>query len=130
MTKDELDPAKPGVITNGSSPKPTMSDTTPFIINGQYIKELSFEVPNAPQIFRNLSSATPDIKVNVDVRATNIVEKSYEVLLEITANCNVNDEQAFILELIYAGVFTLNVDSEILQPTLLVECPKMIFRNY
>ena len=76
MTKDEIDSAKPTAAANSFSPAIAESDTTPFIVNGQYIKELSFEVPNAPQIFRNLSKATPDIKVNVDVHAKNIVEKS------------------------------------------------------
>ena len=84
-------------------------------------------MPNAPKIFQDLSKATPDIKINVDVQAKNIVENSYEVFLEISANCNVNNEQAFILDLIYAGVFTLNINSNMLQPTLLVECPKMLF---
>ncbi|MBL96042.1 MAG: Protein-export protein SecB [Alphaproteobacteria bacterium MarineAlpha3_Bin5] len=127
MTEDEIVSETPNAAATGNSPKPQEINSTSLIINGQYIKELSFEVPNAPKIFQDLSKATPDIKINVDVQAKNIVENSYEVFLEISANCNVNNEQAFVLDLIYAGVFTLNINSSMLQPTLLVECPKMLF---
>ena len=52
-------------------------DTTPspMVINGQYIKDLSFEVPQAPKIFATLPSAKPDIKINVDVKAQNVSGK-------------------------------------------------------
>ena len=100
---------------------------SPMVINGQYIKDLSFEVPQAPKIFATLPSAKPDIKINVDVKAQNVSGNTYEVVLEITANCSVNDSLAFILELVYGGLFTLNVRNDYLQPMLLIECPRQIF---
>ena len=55
-------------------------DTTPspMVINGQYIKDLSFEVPQAPNIFTSLPSSKPDIKINVDVKAQHVTGNTYE----------------------------------------------------
>ena len=104
-------------------------DTTPspMVINGQYIKDLSFEVPQAPNIFTSLPTSKPDIKINVDVKAQHVTGNTYEVVLEITANCSVNDNVAFILELVYGGLFTVNVRDDYLQVMLLIECPRQIF---
>lgn len=99
----------------------------PIVINAQYTKDLSFEAPGAPMIFSKMQEEAPTMSVNVNVGANPIQGNTYETVLEIHAECKIKDEVAFILELEYAGVFTLNVPEEHLQPVLLIECPRLLF---
>ncbi|MFC1673022.1 protein-export chaperone SecB [Pseudomonadota bacterium] len=102
----------------------------PMLLNGQYIKDLSFESPNAPGILSNLQGAQPDVNINVDVSANKLEggdDNLYEAVLEIKAEMKIEDKVGFIFELQYAGVFTLNVAEEHLSPMLLIECPRMLF---
>ena len=101
----------------------------PIVINAQYVKDLSFEAPTAPAIFPQLQRQQPDIGVKVDVQARMLDAASsfYEVLLQISAECKVGGETAFVVELTYGGVFTLNVRPEDVRPVLLIECPRLLF---
>ncbi len=96
-------------------------------VNGQFIKDLSFEVPGAPSIYSAMQGVQPDITVNINVSANPIKDRTFEVVLEIRADCKVKEQTAFILELQYAGVFTLSVPDEHVQPILLIECPRLLF---
>jgi preprotein translocase subunit SecB len=100
-------------------------------INGQYIKDLSFEAPNSPQILNDLQSQQPDVNINVDVQATKLeqegIENLFESILDIRAELKIGEKVGFILELKYAGVFTLNVPEEHLGAMLLIECPRLLF---
>jgi len=94
-------------------------------ILGQYIKDLSFENPNAPGGFSNQS---PQINVSVDVRVPGNQDNDYEVELRLTADAKVEDTQVFLVELVYGAVFRLeNIPEQGLQPVLLIECPRIIF---
>lgn len=104
----------------------------PLIINGQYIKDLSFESPNSPGILTELQNHQPDINVNVNVTTTKIEGKDtppniYEIILELTSEMKVDGKVGFLVELKYAGVFTLNVAEEHLKPVMLIECPRILF---
>jgi len=99
----------------------------PLAVNAQYVKDLSFEAPATPGILAEVQKQPPDISINVDVRATRMQEPTYEVVLHIRAECKVAEATAFIVELSYAGLFSLHVQAEHLQPVLLVECPRLIF---
>ena len=99
----------------------------PIIINVQFIKDLSFEAPAAPGIFSLMQESQPDINVNINVNANPLQDNVFEVVLEFQAECKVKEQIAFIFELEYAGVFTLNVPDEHLQPVLLIECPRLLF---
>ncbi len=103
----------------------------PLNINGQYIKDLSFEAPNSPAIFPELQSAQPEIKVNVDVQANKIETPEainmFEVVLDIGAELQAGDKVGFIVELKYGGVFTLNVPEEHVGAMLVIECPRILF---
>jgi preprotein translocase subunit SecB len=98
-----------------------------FVLNSQYIRDLSFEVPKAPLVFAMLQEKQPEIKISVDVQVQNLHEKLFEVVLKTETNCSVGDTVAFILEIAYAGLFTLNVPKEEWQRTLLVDCPTLLF---
>ncbi|MGH6662955.1 MAG: protein-export chaperone SecB [Rhodospirillales bacterium] len=96
-------------------------------VNAQYTKDLSFEVPGAPGVYSTMQGAQPEIAVNINVSAKPLKEKTFEVVLEIRADCKIKEQTAFILELQYAGVFTLSVPDEHVQPILLIECPRLLF---
>lgn len=111
----------------GGSAAPEAGAFPPFVLNGQYIRDLSFEVPKAPGIFGAMQGTQPDIKINVDVGVQSLNEKLFEVALRTVVNCTVGESPAFILELTYAGLFTANVGPDKLHATLLVDCPKLLF---
>ncbi len=99
----------------------------PITINGQYIKDLSFEAPTAPGIFGLMQEQEPKINVNIDVNAQPLQDGVFEVVLHVKADCKVGETLAFIVELAYGGLFTLKVPPEHIQPILLVECPRLLF---
>lgn len=98
-----------------------------LVVNAQYIKDLSFEAPTAPGIFSMLQQQPPELKVNVNVNAQPMQEKVFEVELHIKAECKSGETVAFILELVYGGLFNINVPEENLRPVLLIECPRLMF---
>jgi preprotein translocase subunit SecB len=114
--------------------------TPPLVVNIQYVKDLSFEVPGAPQIFTQLRSQ-PQVNINLDVQARRVQEGQsvFEVAIMIRAEAHDTSAQAngqtpavpptvFVAELTYAGVFTLNgLPDNAIEPVLLVECPRILF---
>ncbi len=98
-----------------------------LVVNAQYIKDLSFEAPTAPGIFSLLQQQQPELKVNVNVNAQPMQDKVFEVELHIKAECKSGETVAFILELVYGGLFNINVPEENLRPVLLIECPRLMF---
>lgn len=105
------------------------ADTAPQVsILAQYVKDLSFENPNAPQSLQNANGNQPRIEVNVNVGVRRVAEDAYEVDLRIEATARQESLKAFQVELLYSGVFGLkNVPEEALEPFLLVEAPRMLF---
>ncbi len=112
-----------------SAPQP------PLVVNVQYIKDLSFEVPNAPDIYATLRSQ-PQVSINLDVQARALQDGQnvYEVVLAVKAEAREpvqnggEGRPVFIAELQYAGVFTLNgVPTDSVEPLLLIECPRLLF---
>ena len=102
-------------------------DPPALVVNAQYTKDLSFEAPTAPGIFSMLQENPPELKINVNVNAQPMQDKVYEVELHIKAECKSGETVAFILELVYGGLFTINVPKENLRPVLLIECPRLMF---
>jgi preprotein translocase subunit SecB len=111
----------------------------PLVVNIQYVKDLSFEVPGAPQIYTHLR-AQPAVNINLDVQARRVQEgqSAFEVSLIIRAEAHEpsqgNGQNAatpstvFVAELTYAGVFTLSgLPDNAIEPVLLVECPRILF---
>ncbi|MBC7905868.1 MAG: protein-export chaperone SecB [Rhodospirillaceae bacterium] len=100
----------------------------PLVVNGQYVKDLSFEVPGAPAIYSDMQGQNPNIPIHVDINANGVAENTFEVTLHLKVEARLDDNRAvFIAELAYAGIFTLNVAPEHVQPMLLIECPRMLF---
>lgn len=97
-------------------------------IIAQYVKDLSFENPNAPHSLQNAAGTQPRIEVNVNVGVRRMSDEAFEVDLRIEAIARQEAQKAFQVELLYSGLFGLkNVPEEALEPLLLVEAPRMLF---
>ncbi len=117
---------------------PAAAPAPPLVVNIQYVKDLSFEVPGAPQVFTTLR-AQPSVAINLDVQARRVQDGQpvFEVSLVIraeatdpgaTTNGQTAASPVFVAELTYAGVFTLNgLPDNAVEPVLLVECPRILF---
>lgn len=116
-----------GDMTEEPNDEKNVPAAPPIQINAQYIKDLSFEAPATPGIFAKLRNDSPDVTINVDVNAHPMKDSLFEVQLHIRATCLVGGETAFISELVYGGLFTINVPEEHLQAILLIECPRLLF---
>jgi preprotein translocase subunit SecB len=122
------------------TPQPAGQTPQPLVVNIQYVKDLSFEVPGAPHIYSQLK-AQPQVSINLDVQARRVHEAQsvYEVAIIIKAEAHDNSAQTngeaaspgpivFVAELTYAGVFTLTgLPENAIEPVLLVECPRILF---
>ena len=117
-------------MSDASAPPqaPNMAPQGPLVLNLQYTKDLSFEVPGAPEIFSTLREQ-PRVDLQLDVQARPLQEGGnvYEVSLQIRADAQAQNTTCFIAELVYCGIFTISVEPEVLEPVLLVECPRLLF---
>ncbi len=110
-----------------NAPEPQPGAAPSMKILGQYLKDLSFENPNAPQSM-NIQNGSPDINIAVNVNARNLAPTDFEVELHLEAKATHQDKPVFVADLLYAGVFRLeNVPQEALHALVLVECPRMLF---
>lgn len=119
-------PNTPTTPPNGDGAAPNDQNAPSFAVLAQYLKDLSFESPRAPQVFQNLQS--PQMDVNVDVNARPIGQDQYEVELSVSAKALHGGESVFIVEASYAGAFEIkNMPREQLEAVMLVECPRLLF---
>jgi preprotein translocase subunit SecB len=101
--------------------------TVTFQVNAQYIKDLSFEVPGAPAIFGALAGHQPEVSVQVNLDAQPLGNHLHEVTLRLALEAKLQERPAFILDLTYGGVFTVQMPEEHIQPVLMIECPRLLF---
>ena len=105
----------------------TRPTALPIVINAQYVKDFSFENPNAPQTLLPGQPA-PQVSVGVDVRSQQVGETLYEVVLEMRCEAKIAENTAFLVELSYAGLFTVTgLAEEHIKPVLLIEAPRLLF---
>jgi preprotein translocase subunit SecB len=99
----------------------------PITINAQYLKDLSFENPGAPQSLVGQTNP-PNIEVAVNVGTRNLAPNTFEVSLALNGTAKRGEETVFIAEVTYCGVFTLGgIPDEHVRPVLLIECPRLLF---
>jgi preprotein translocase subunit SecB len=103
----------------------------PLMVNAQYVKDFSFENPNAPQTLV-AAEAPPAIDVQVDVQVRGLSEGTAEVVLSIRAEATApgdqGDRTVFIADLAYAGLFSFPaLPQEQLRAILLIEAPRLLF---
>ena len=101
-----------------------------FRMQKMYVKDLSFENPNSPQVFVMPHNADPAVDVNLQLNNKNIDGDHWEVSLQITAKVSTKDDQKvmFILEIEHAAIFLLkNIPEEHMPMLLGVDCPTLLF---
>jgi preprotein translocase subunit SecB len=109
---------------NGAQSRP---NALPIVINAQYVKDFSFENPNAPQTLLPGQPA-PQVSVGVDVRGQQVGENLHEVVLDMRCEAKVGENTAFLVELSYAGLFTIQgIPEEHVRAVLLIEAPRLLF---
>ena len=97
-------------------------------ILAQFIRDLSFENPRAPDTLRAGSGAQPSIDMGVEMNARGRDDGFFEVDLKLSARATREDGPVFHVELLYGGVFEIaGVSSDDLEGVLLVECPRFLF---
>jgi preprotein translocase subunit SecB len=110
-----------------SAPEQKQEAPLQITVNVQYIKDFSFESPNAPAIFAP-SAAQPMLNMGVNVQTRPLAEFTYEVLLLLKLEAKIEDKTAFIAELTYGGVFSIpSMPEEQIKLFLLVEAPRLLF---
>jgi len=93
----------------------------------QYIKDLSFESPNAPN-FGMQPNQAPNLNVQINVNAQPLSDSEFVVELSIEGRAEHNKAVLFAIELVYGGVFRItNVPQESIHPLVLIECPRLLF---
>src|SRR5881227_4001412 len=109
------------VTGNGQSPEQPAgaAQGQQLIINAQYIKDLSFENPRAPQSLMQ-QATPPSVELNIDVKAQGIGQENYEVVLTIKASAKSQNDTLFLIELTYGAVITVRNVSQDLMPQVVL----------
>lgn len=111
-------------MTNGG---PAEEQVPQLNVVAQYIKDFSFENPNAPQSLA-AGQEQPQIGIQINVAATPLSETDIEVELKLEGNAELNGKVMFRFELSFGGVFRIrNVPAESLNAIVLIECPRLLF---
>lgn len=97
-----------------------------FAIQRIYIKDASFEAPDAPEAFTR--EWQPEVKLDLNSGARQLDEQHFEVSIRVTITATNDDETAFLVELVQCGLFTIaNVPEDQLQGMLGAMCPNILF---
>jgi preprotein translocase subunit SecB len=112
---------------SGVEPEAGQQQQPGLSVIAQYVKDLSFENPRAPESLRPQESA-PQIAISVNVQSRQRGEGEFEVDLSLNANAKIGEEVVFNVELVYGGLFTVqNVPQQHLHPFVNIECPRLLF---
>ena len=108
------------------SETPSEPQAATFQIEKEYVKDLSLEIPNAPQVFAE--QAQPALEVRIDTGAAPFAEGYYEVTVSATVTARAGERTLFLAEAVQAGIFQLrNVGAEELGPILGIACPTILY---
>ena len=91
-----------------------------------YVKDLSVEVPNAPEVF--LEREAPQIEIQLNTNGRGIGEGVFEVVLTVTVTAKIEEKVVFLVEVGQAGIFRIqNVPEENIEPLLAIASPNILF---
>jgi preprotein translocase subunit SecB len=114
--------------TNGGEANATATPNPApqLMVLAQYIKDLSFENPNAPTSLGQ--NVQPQIQISVNVNAKPMSATDFEVELRLEGKAEAAGSVLFNIELVFAGVFRIqNVPQESMNPLVMIECPRLLF---
>ena len=124
--------AKTDTDASNGAPKDASADAQhntdrQLIVHAQYVKDFSFENPNAPKVLtENLGQ--PDVEINVSVGAKLVGENQYEVVLNLGAKAIVGETPMFLVDLTYAGLISpQGVTGDDINPLIMIEAPRLLF---
>jgi preprotein translocase subunit SecB len=97
-----------------------------FQIEKLYVKDISLEIPGAPQVF--MQPQSPQLEIQVRSESANFAEGLYEVVITVTVTARAGDKTQFLAEAAQAGIFSLrNVPQADLEPLLAIACPTILY---
>jgi preprotein translocase subunit SecB len=97
-----------------------------FGIEKIYVKDLSLEVPNAPEVF--LQREAPQVSIELSNSAKALEEGLFEVAITVTVTSKIEDKTVFLVEVAQAGIFQVsNIPNENMEPLLAITCPNILF---
>ena len=111
--------------TNGVAPAENATGPA-FTIEKIYVKDVSFESPNSPNIFNE--NVQPDLQLNLNQKVQRLSDTAFEVVLGVTLTCKAGDKTAYVAEVEQAGVFGLiGLDPQAIDVLLGTQCPNILF---
>ena len=111
---------------NGAAETDTATTAAQFNVQKIYLKNVSFEAPNAPGIFQE--EVPPQLQLNLNQKVARFDDNVYEVVLTITLTCTIGEKTAYLAEVEQAGVFGLSgFDEQGLDLMLGSYCPNVLF---
>ena len=124
--------AKTGTDASNGAPKDASANAhqntdRQLIVHAQYVKDFSFENPNAPKVLtENLGQ--PDVEISVSVGAKLVGENQYEVVLNLGAKAVVGETPMFLVDLTYAGLVSpQGITGDDINPLIMIEAPRLLF---
>jgi len=97
-----------------------------FSIEKLYVKDISLEIPNAPQIF--LEREAPQVDIQLHHESKNVEDGVFQTVLTVTVTAKVKDKTLFLVEAGQAGIFVIrNIPADDLDPILGIACPNILF---
>ncbi len=97
-----------------------------FGIEKLYVKDLSVEVPNAPEIY--LEQNAPQVEIQLNTQGRQVGEGVFEAVLTVTVTAKTEEKTVFLVEVGQAGVFRImNIGQEQMEGLLAVACPNILF---
>ncbi len=112
--------------SNGAMAPTDMQGGASFTVEKLYIKDVSFEAPNAPAVFNE--QGQPELQMNLNQKVQRLNENAFEVVLGVTLTCTVNGKTAYLAEVQQAGVFGLvGFEEAGIDAMLGTQCPAVLY---
>lgn len=115
------------ITTNGQGSE---ANAPQLMLQKIYVKDVSFEAPNAPQIYQEIQEdgEQPQVQLNLGQRATDLGQDLYEVVLSLTLTCTIGERTAYLAEVQQAGLFGISGFSEADHAGIVGSyCPNLLF---
>ena len=104
----------------------TQQEAPSFAIEKLYVKDLSLEVPSAPEIY--LERESPEVNIQLQTAMKGLGDGAFEVTLTVTVTAKLVEKTVFLVEVGQAGIFRVkNVPEDNLEPLLSIACPNILF---
>jgi preprotein translocase subunit SecB len=104
----------------------TQQEAPSFAIEKLYVKDLSLEVPSAPEIY--LERESPEVNIQLQTAVKGLGDGAFEVTLTVTVTAKLVEKTVFLVEVGQAGIFRVkNVPEDNLEPLLSIACPNILF---